>query len=220
MLSSYDDSLAFYFWSLPEGQLLGTFPSESVVGYLPECDYIVTGELEGENYSLVNLESMETVASYPVTPERTNNNIWMSPDNRYFAEAVDGITLLIRSLADGEVLFRLEGHTCEISVVNFTRDAAYVISGDFCGGVNIWSLEDGAFLGCAIDLTIVDPDIDLNQYDVTLPGGGTVTYTLPCGAPIPAGAVCTCNCVGGGGCSCVGHTSGGSSGGGHYWFPN
>lgn len=221
VISSYDDTRLFSFWSVPDGQLLGTYTSDSLFGYLPESDYIVIQEVEGENYTLIFLETMETVASYPVTPGRTDNYVRISPDNQFFAETVDGINIHIRSLPDGDVLFELEGHSCEISAVNFTEDNQFVISGDVCGGVRIWSLEDGSFQGCAIDLDIVPPDVDLNQYDITLPGGGTVTYTLPCGAPIPAGAVCTCNCVGGGGCSCVGHSSGGSSGGGsHYWFPN
>ena len=69
------------------------------------------------------------------------------------------------------------------------------------------SLPDFEIIGCPVDLKEMKDDVEGIKIEAPDPvTGQTITYTLPCGAPIPAGAVCVCNCVAGSVCSCVGHT--------------
>ena len=46
-----------------------------------------------------------------------------------------------------------------------------------------------------MDLAANKKDVEGVQYKGTDAYGRSVTFTLPCGAPIPPGAVCICNCV-------------------------
>ena len=148
------------------------------------------------------------------------------------------------AMSDGTLLKELE--TGDLASGNSTQIA---LSGDgtkFAAAVGksilFFSLPDLEIIGCPVDLTqMKDTSKGVEIKEVDSVTGKTITYTLPCGAPIPDGAVCVCNCVAGSVCSCVGYTictcdtvcscvgntvctcdtvCTCNSEGGHYWHPN
>lgn len=133
-----------------------------------------------------------------------------------------------------DVLFQsILGHSGAITALEVSRDGSILAAGNDAGSLYFWSLPAGTLFSCPIDLSIAPPDVKGVTYEATDASGRTVTYTLPCGAPIPDGAVCVCNCVGGSGCACVGYVTCQCVGysecscvghvvdeGSHYWYPN
>jgi WD40 repeat protein len=140
----------------------------------------------------------------------------------------------------------LKGHTDDVTTLAFSPDGVWLASGSDDKTIRLWRLPDGDFVGCLYDKAATTKGTKGKSVDVT-EAGRTVTYTLPCGAPLPAGAVCTCDCVTvgkympkghrrrvrGGACSCDtictcdsvcscdSHYGGwGGGGGGHYWRSN
>lgn len=105
----------------------------------------------------------------------------------------------------------------DVDSMVFTPDNQSLISTGWYGYIYLWSLADGLFQSCLVDIDEVDSSRTVIQAEVSLPSGETGMITLAEGIPLPSGSVCTCNTVAGGFCACVGHTS---SGGGHYWYPN
>ena len=153
-----------------------------------------------------------------------------------FAVDSDRINLNLISMEDGAVLKQVEAG---ISETNGSPLAVAADGTKLAVGVGksiiFYSLPDLKVIGCPVDLTVMPDDRDAVEVSGVDPvSGETITYTLPCGAPIPAGAVCTCNCVAGGvptvkptakptavptkaPCSCNSNVTTYSS---HYWHPN
>ncbi len=151
--------------------------------------------------------------------------------------------LWLISMADGSLL--KEAEAGEMSSENSSQIALAKDGTKFAvaAGKSIlfFSLPDLKVIGCPVDLTqMKDTSKGIEIKEVDSVTGQTITYTLPCGAPIPEGAVCVCNCVAGEVCSCVGHkvctcdtvcscvgntvctcdTVCTCNSEGHYWHPN
>ena len=147
------------------------------------------------------------------------------------------------SMADGSLL--KDAETGDLSSDNSAQAAVAKDGTKFAMAVGksilFFSLPDLTVIGCPVDLTqMKDTSKGIEVKGVDSVTGQTITYTLPCGAPIPEGAVCVCNCVAGSVCSCVGHkvctcdtvcscvgntvctcdTVCTCNSEGHYWHPN
>ncbi len=115
------------------------------------------------------------------------------------------------SMKDGAVVNRLEAGSVPLARIAVSPDGSQcaVAVGK---SILFLSLPDLRILGCPVDLLDMKKETKGIEVKGTDPlTGQTITYTLPCGAPIPEGAVCICNCVEGKVCtcdtvcSCVGH---------------
>ena len=128
-----------------------------------------------------------------------------------------------------------ESHKSNISystAIAINPDNRILAAGNEKGQIYLWSLPSWNLFSCPIDLDATSDEVEGVTYETTSSTGETITYTLPCGAPVPAGAVCVCNCVTGSVCSCVGYVScscdgyspcscvGHVTGGSHYWYPD
>jgi WD40 repeat protein len=126
------------------------------------------------------------------------------------------------SLPDGKRVKTLSGHTDTVNFLAFSPDDQTLASSGKDKRARLWSVQSGE-MACLLDLAASPADVKGITVQGKTSGGGSYTYTLPCGSPIPAGATCVCNCVAGSGgaaapgCSCVSYKP---SGGSHYWYPN
>ena len=140
------------------------------------------------------------------------------------------------SMEDGNILKRYAPRFSSVSKILVSEDGSKFAS---AAGKQILFISIPGFevLNCPVDLAESESSIEGKEIAVMDPvSGETVTYVMPCNAPIPDGVVCICNCVEGrygtpsksgggssGGCSCVGHKPGCSCVGytaPHYWYPN
>lgn len=219
------------FWSLPGLDLLGTVP-----GFDSE---VRSMEVSPDGTKLVALRSSEIdvwllpegrrLARLAAGRSSRFSRFKMAPDGSLLAAASDSSAYLW-SLRD----LRLQGVlSCQaagnINALEFTPDNRLLACATGNGAVVLWDLGKRKVHGMLFDPAANASDVKGLTYTARdALTGQTVTYTMPCGAPIPAGAVCVCNCVPGAGCSCVSFTP--SRGGGgyrtctcvpvHYWHPN
>jgi WD40 repeat protein len=205
-------------WSLPEGELVKTLEASPPMLISPDGALLITRGPEdaSKTIELWSLPEGELVKTLEGTPP-----LAISPDGALLASADenDSMTIKLWSLPKGDLITILEGHTTPVQSLVVRPDGALMASGDREGCVRLWSLPQGEFASCLVDLAANDSDVEGVTYNVQTASGQTVEYTQPCGAPIPPGATCVCNCVAGGygsQCTCVGDTA---PSGGHYWYP-
>ncbi|MDR2423697.1 MAG: WD40 repeat domain-containing protein [Prevotellaceae bacterium] len=74
-------------------------------------------------------------------------------------------------------------------------DGEFVITGGSKGSIKVWQLPNFEFFTCLMDIECSGKEEKGGVYTYTDEWGQTLSYTLPCGAPLPIGAICTCNCV-------------------------
>ena len=207
-------------WSLPDGALIKTLEAANVPLMISSLGTFLVAESEEGVLGLWSLPEGELVKTFDGTFP-----VAFSPDETLLILEGEGNSFDLWSLPDGELITTLEGHLDEVRRLVFSPDGTLLISGGEEGTIRLWSLPEGEFATCLMDLAANESGVEGVSYEVELPSGQTVEYTLPCGAPIPAGAVCVCNCVAGSytpPCSCVGHTCscvGYVAPGGHYWYP-
>jgi hypothetical protein len=70
----------------------------------------------------------------------------VSPDNTWFATSDSDCAVELRNMVSGEILFRLNGHTREVTSLAVSKDGAHLISGSFDGTLKVWKLPEGALL--------------------------------------------------------------------------
>jgi WD40 repeat protein len=128
-------------------------------------------------------DRMEAVTSLTLTPDGT----------RLISGSVDRL-LRLWNVADGRLLQTLPGHLAAVQAVALTPDGTTLVSGDADGVMILWDLATGVARSFMYDPKANQMDGLVYTVNDKLTGR-TLTYTLPCGAPIPAGAVCVCNCV-------------------------
>jgi WD40 repeat protein len=160
------------------------------------------------------------------------NAVALSPDGRFLVSGGDDNAVKLWSLLKNQAIKSRKGHLKPVLAVVIGPDGRWLVSGGADKTIQLWSMPEGNHKACLLDLKASPRDAKGIQYRARNELGETVTYTLPCGAPIPAGSVCVCNCVPGSACSCVGHSScscvGHTGRGGstcscvpvHYWHPN
>ena len=160
------------------------------------------------------------------------NGFALSKDGSYLIfEEVEGL-IQVWSVQDEAIDKSIEGAFGKITALTINLDKTILAAGNENGSMYLWSLPTGTLFSCPIDLDVTSDEVEGVTYEITSSTGETITYTLPCGAPMPAGAVCVCNCVTGSACSCVGYVScscdgyspcscvGHVTGGSHYWYPD
>ena len=182
-------------------------------------------------YGLASLSGKSMIWEQKVSLDIRNTLI--TPDGGY------GILLAVSGKESLHLIGMNDGLIAEEVEFGSVSDSCYDIAAARDGSkiavandrsILFFSLPDLKVIGCPVDLSEMKDNVKGIEVSGTDPvTGRTVTYTLPCGAPIPAGAVCTCNCVAGSipscscvghkTCSCVGHCSCNSQGS-HYWHPN
>lgn len=194
-------------------------------------------------YSLVSLKNGETLWKKSLN----QNAVYaaLTPDGSYGILSGEKNALVLISMDDGSEIRRISVENAAQTpvVVSKTGESCAVASDK---SILFISLPDFGIIGCPVDLSEMkdtSKGIEVKKTDPVT--GHTVTYTLPCGAPIPEGAVCVCNCVAGEVCSCVGHvvptycscdtvcscvgntytycscdTVCTCEGDGHYWYPD
>lgn len=89
----------------------------------------------------------------------------------------------------------LKGHGGKVTCLAITPDGNFLVSGSEDKTIRIWDLAERKCTKHLIDLKASYKSSEGVQYKGKDVYGRTITYTLPCGAPIPPGAVCICNCV-------------------------
>lgn len=189
---------------------------------------------ETPQLSVWSLASGEKKWSYPLPADMAPNAVVCTPDGSMIILKGTGKKILFISAADGTLLKEFAGGTEYHKTIAVTPDGSTLIAG-FEQSILMYSLPDGKLTGCPVDLdSMPDTQEGITVEKVDEVTGETVTFTLPCGAPIPNGAVCVCNCVAGSVCSCVGYVAcscdgyvAGCSCDGHtitttyhYWHPN
>ena len=170
---------------------------------IPEGSNALVCEKNGNGYKLLALDSGDTVWSNRAEQGITAAAISPEEDCAVLLEKDEKVRLI--SMANGDVINQFG--TGEVPLPRIAVSA----DGSLCAvavdkSILFFSLPDLKILGCPVDLNEMKDDTKGIEVTGTDPvSGKTITYTLPCGAPIPAGAVCTCNCVAGTVCSCVGY---------------
>ncbi len=241
-------------WSLPEGKLLKKLDTATIhfaisndgktlvstdgtqvqVWSLPDSELIMTLDAFGSFVAVSPDGKMVAVGdeSYAVT-------LYSLPDGEFLYDLGKYTSSAPVFSSDGKFLVSNEyGEITNLSLPDFipsrnipTNALVYSISptsnllvtGDYDGIIKLWAFPDMEEFGCLFDLKVSLPSVDGIEVSVEVEGR-TITYTLPCGAPIPPGAVCVCNCVAGSGCACVSYNPcscvGYSPPVYHYWYPN
>ncbi len=195
---------------------------------LPDGGSVLLFDNRGKESRLVSLTDGNVIWSQNLSGNISNAAI--TPDGGLAVLTGDSSEIELLSMADGSSVKTL--NTGELSC----KQIAVSADGTRCAvavgqSILFINLPDFEVIGCPIDMGEVKDNYKGIEISGTDPvTGETVTYTLPCGAPIPAGAVCVCNCVTGRGgcavdtCSCVGYKPGGCSchsyNSRHYWYPN
>ncbi|MCQ3937948.1 MAG: hypothetical protein DPW18_12980 [Chloroflexi bacterium] len=203
-------------WSLPDGELITTIEEfAKFVAVSPDGKTLATGD---EFYaatlrSLPDGEVIGDLGKYPSSP------LVFSSDGKFIALNEYGeITVWpfpelnpSRSMTTGASVFAVSPYS------------NLMATGDIEGIIKLWTFPDMEEFSCLFDLKVSLPAVEGIEVSVEVEGR-TITYTLPCGAPIPPGAVCVCNCVAGSGCACVSYNPcscvGYSAPVYHYWYPN
>jgi WD40 repeat protein len=158
----------------PDGQLLVFFGDNRTIELwsLPECTLIKTLESIGN----VTLSSKGELLSI----------------NKYE-------TIELWSLPDGVLIKTLEKSERYNDLVAFSPDEHLFVTVNKSGFINntikLWTLPDGEWKTCLMDLACSPPSAKGVTYTGLNEYGQAFSYTLPCGSPIPSGATCTCNCV-------------------------
>jgi WD40 repeat protein len=220
------------FWSLPGLDLLGAVPGfEGEVRSLevsPDGGKLVA--LRNSEIDVWLLPEGRRLARLAAGRSNRFSSFKIAPDGSLLAAAADSSAYLwsLRDLRFLGVLSCPAAGT--IDALEFTPDNRLLACATANGAVVLWDVGKRKVHGMLFDPAANSADVKGLTYtardELT---GQTVTFTMPCGAPIPPGAVCVCNCVPGAACSCVSFTPGRGGGGGyhtcscvpvHYWHPN
>jgi WD40 repeat protein len=217
-------------WSFPEGENINMIDNHNNI-------YQLAISPDGKNLYTYEFTDQVTTWAIPgfdrLDEKNSRGNLAISPDGAFLIfQAMDN-SIEMWETASNQFFKTITGHAGTVISLAISPDGSILAAGNDSGSLYLWSLPAGTLFSCPVDLSITPPDVEGVTYEATDTFGRTVTYTLPCGAPLPEGAVCVCNCVGGSACACVGHVSCQCVGysecscvghvveeGSHYWYPN
>jgi WD40 repeat protein len=231
----------------PNGKYLATACADGTIGLwsFPDCELIkflqydsIVDEMvfshDGKN--LFTHAEDKQIVQWAVPNGRIMGNLTsieglaINQDDSLLIYGKEDNTIEIWSLNYNSSLQSIIGHNGPSKSIAISPDGSILVAGNEIGSMYLWSLPAGSLFSCPVDLIATKPEIEGVTYQGTNDYGETVTYTLPCGAPIPDGAVCVCNCVAGSNCSCVGYVAcscdtdcgcvGNVVEGSHYWYPD
>lgn len=190
---SWDATLRI--WKLPGGECAGVLKGHT--GYIEQVRFLpggraVTGAADGaiRVWSLKELRE-EARFEFGAGPVRA---LVCTADGRKLYAACGEESIRVLDLQAQREEAALEGHAWAVTALALADSGALLASGDAGGTVMLWDPAAGARLGYLFDEKVNQENaVRYNAYDRRTQT--TLSYTLPCGAPLPAGAVCTCNCV-------------------------
>ncbi len=205
-------------WSIPEGEPLWEIPVSGIAqlqfAFSPDSK-VFAAQDPSFGLKLWDTASGDVLGAF----DQVSGPLNFSPDGSLVATAHEK-TVVLRSASTGEVIWTLPHDAVDHAVaLLFTADSSELLVGRYGGAIHRWSVSSREFIAALVDPEEVPQAVQFQT--VQLESGDLVP--IECGSGLPDGAVCTCNCVTGSGCACVGDVaadSGGSSGGGHYWYPN
>jgi WD40 repeat protein len=222
-------------WSFPECELIQFLQPDSVVDemvFSHDGKYLFSHTEESQivQWSIPDGEIIGSLTSI--------EGLAINQDDSQLIFGVEYNTIQIWSLINNEPIQSIVGYNGPSKSIAISPDGSILVAGNESGSLYLWSLPVGSLFSCPVDINANPPEIEGVTYETTDSYGETVTYTLPCGAPIPDGAVCVCNCVAGSDCACVGYVSCSCDGysacscdtncgcvgnvveGSHYWYPD
>lgn len=209
-------------WAFPEGEMVNMIDNQNRVNEIAfsrDGRYLFTYDFDDRIITRA-LPGFDTIDK-----KDSRGDLVVSPDGTLLLfEGMDN-SIEIWDIASNRLIKAVTGHAGSVGSIAISPDNSILASGNDTGSLYLWSLPAGTLFSCPVDLAITPADVEGVTYEGTDSFGRTVTYTLPCGAPIPEGAVCVCNCVGGSVCSCVGYSECSCVGhvvesSSHYWYPN
>ncbi len=71
---------------------------------------------------------------------------WLSPDNRYMATGYFEKFVVVKCVASGQDVRVLKGHSDSVSVVEWSRDGQYILSGG-SDAVYLWAIDEQVHIG-------------------------------------------------------------------------
>lgn len=196
LLASASRDKTVRLWSLPDGKQLRTL--------LGHEDRVIALALALDGKLLASGSRDETVKLWSL-PEGKCLATLRGHDNSVTALAttVDGKllasgswdrTVRLWSLPDGRPLGTLGPHPGGVLSVAFTPDGKCLASADSTGVIILWDLAANKPRSFLFDARVSITDAVVYNV-IHRQMRRTVTYTLPCDAPVPEGAICVCNCV-------------------------
>jgi hypothetical protein len=182
-------------WGVPEGQLVKALAGHAdAVNAVAFCGdiFLATGSAD-KTVRLWKVPQGNAVATLE-GHRGAVHALAATPNGRTLASASADGTVKLWSLPGGTLERTLQGHAGAVLALAVSADGKTLASGDAEGVIILWDLASGKVKGHLFDPKVTEADV----YVYTVKDektGRTVTYTLPCGAPVPANATCVCNCV-------------------------